>query len=45
MSAVAGGNRVAQSQNWGVIARNAIGSPVAALRNGSFVPGANGSPP
>jgi hypothetical protein len=44
-SAVADGTRVAQSQHWGVITRNTIGSPVAALRDGPFVTGTNGSPP
>ena len=31
--------------HWGPIARNTIGSPVEELRNGPFVPGANGTPP
>ncbi|WP_192582698.1 hypothetical protein [Streptomyces triticiradicis] len=38
-------NRVARSENWGVIPRNTIGSPVAVLRDGPVVPGDNGRPP
>ncbi|MEY2242099.1 hypothetical protein AB8A21_03955 [Streptomyces sp. BF23-18] len=45
VSAVADSNRVARSENWGVIPRNTIGSPVAALRFGPVVPGNNGRPP
>ncbi|MFD5517636.1 hypothetical protein [Streptomyces sp. NPDC127066] len=45
VSAVADGNRVARSENWGVIPRNTIGSPVADLRFGPVVPGSNGRPP
>ncbi|MFE1286345.1 hypothetical protein [Streptomyces sp. NPDC058751] len=41
--------RVAESEHWGVIARNTIGSPVAALRDGPYgsyqVQGNNASSP
>jgi hypothetical protein len=47
-SAVTNGNR-GGSDHWGVITRNTIGSPVAALRNGPFgsfgVTGASARPP
>nr|WSW65038.1 hypothetical protein OG461_01890 [Streptomyces sp. NBC_00995] len=52
VAAPAGGSQTraaARSENWGVIARNSIGSPVAALRNGPFgsygVTGDAGKPP
>jgi hypothetical protein len=47
-SAVTNGNR-GDSDHWGLITRNTIGSPVAALRNGPFgsfgVPGPSARPP
>lgn len=45
--ALAGGDPFdnAKKEHWGVVARNTIGSPVAALRSGPFVPGPSGEPP
>ncbi|MFD4603642.1 hypothetical protein ACFWPQ_37150 [Streptomyces sp. NPDC058464] len=37
-SAVPAGGNYGRSAHWGVITRNTIGSPVAALRDGPFVP-------
>lgn len=54
MPAIAGGDhhwgagdpfRDGKDVHWGVVSRNTIGSPVAALRDGPFVPGPGGEPP
>ncbi|MEU4093625.1 hypothetical protein [Streptomyces sp. NPDC026673] len=44
VSALADGNSIG-SDHWGVITRNTIGSPVAALRDGPFVTGIGSRPP